>query len=63
MQNAICLFPLPVKTPQPVCHLGTLRPAVLGVFRNWIPNFQRVVSHVKLTRIVLPSSFCLSIYW
>lgn len=47
VQNAICLFPPPVKTPQPVCHLGTLHPAVLGVFGNWIPNFQRAVSHVN----------------
>ena len=34
VQNAICPFPLPVKTRQPTCHLGTLRPAVLWVFGN-----------------------------
>lgn len=34
VQNAICPFPLPVKTRQLTCHLGTSRPAVLGVFGN-----------------------------
>lgn len=34
VQNAICPFPLPVKTRQPTCHLGTSRPAVLRVFGN-----------------------------
>ena len=61
VQNAICPFPLPVKTRQPTHHLGTSRPAVLGVFGN--DGFQRtfsvLVSDVQLTQFVLPSSLYL----
>lgn len=52
VQNAICLFPLPMKTRQPTCHLGTSRPAVLRVFGN--DGFQTTSSEwlVMLTQCV-----------